>query len=247
MKKNNNIIKTVITILVVITITSFVYDYLIRKKEHAYVYGGYEGFEDSKNDKDDTKKDKSCSKDTPIDPMKSYAATISFWKNSQLEGEPLKYEFYKKEIDVNGKKMSIPISKKGDILVEDVLSKVKPVQTLTFTWEDPAECFAWIREVAGSSGEKRLNVASDFEITNKVDGSHELSFTQNAGKCCDEFVDKDSGVEKEGTRKTFNSKTLTVDESTCQQDDCLWVGLTSIKFPPFEDQFKCDDAKLCSL
>ena len=239
MKKD--LVKRLIVVLVIVSITSFVLDYLMRRRSM------FEGMENGDGDKSKTTQDKSCSKDTPIDPMKSYAATISFWKTSQLEAEPLKYEFSKKDVTVSGKKMSVAVSKKGNILTEDVLSKVKPVQTLTFTWEDPSECFAWIRNVAGSSGKTRLNVASDFEITNKMDGSHELSFTQNAGKCCDEFVDKDTGAEKEGTKKTFNSKTLTVDESTCQQDDCLWVGLTSIKFPPFEDQFKCDDAKLCSL
>ena len=239
MKKD--LVKRLIVVLVIVSITSFVLDYLMRRRSM------FEGMENGDGDKSKTTQDKSCSKDTPIDPMKSYAATISFWKTSQLEAEPLKYEFSKKDVTVSGKKMSVAVSKKGDILTEEVLSKVKPIQTLTFTWEDPSECFAWIRSVAGSSGKTRLNVASDFEITNKMDGSHELSFTQNAGKCCDEFVDKDTGAEKEGTKKTFNSKTLTVDESTCQQDDCLWVGLTSIKFPPFEDQFKCDDAKLCSL
>ena len=239
MKKD--LVKRLIVVLVIVSITSFVLDYLMRRRSM------FEGMENGDGDKSKTTQDKSCSKDTPIDPMKSYAATISFWKTSQLEAEPLKYEFSKKDVTVSGKKMSVAVSKKGDILTEEVLSKVKPIQTLTFTWEDPSECFAWIRNVAGSSGKTRLNVASDFEITNKMDGSHELTFTQNAGKCCDEFVDKDTGVEKEGTKKTFNSKTLTVDESTCQQDDCLWVALTSIKFPPYEDQFNCDDSKICSL
>lgn len=236
MKKD--LVKRLIVILVIVSITSFVLDYLMRRRSM------FEGMENGDGDKSKTTQDKSCSKDTPIDPMKSYAATISFWKTSQLESEPLKCEFSKKDVTVNGNKVSVPVSKKGNILTEDVLSKVKPIQTLTFTWEDPSECFAWIRNVAGKS---KLNVASDFEITNKMDGSHELSFTQNAGKCCNEFVDKDTGVEKEGTKKTFNSKTLTVDESTCQQDDCLWVALTSIKFPPYEDQFNCDDSKICSL
>ena len=239
MKKD--LVKRLIVVLVIVSITSFILDYLMRRRSM------FEGMENGDGDNSKTTQDKSCSKDTPIDPMKSYAATISFWKTSQLEAEPLKYEFSKKDVTVSGKKMSVAVSKKGNILTEDVLSKVKPIQTLTFTWEDPSECFAWIRNVAGSSGKTRLNVASDFEITNKMDGSHELSFTQNAGKCCDEFVDKDTGVEKEGTKKTFNSKTLTVDESTCQQDDCLWVALTSIKFPPYEDQFNCDDSKICSL
>ena len=51
--------------------------------------------ENGDGDKSKTTQDKSCSKNTPIDPMKSYAATISFWKTSQLEAEPLKYEFDK--------------------------------------------------------------------------------------------------------------------------------------------------------
>ena len=236
MKKD--LVRRLIIVLVIVSITSFVLDYLMRRRSM------FEGMENVDGDNSKTTQDKSCSKDTPVDPMKSYAATISFWKTSQLEAEPLKYEFSKKDVTVDGNKVSVPVSKKGDILTEDVLSKVKPVQTLTFTWEDPSECFAWIREVSGKS---KLNVASDFEITNKMDGSHELSFIQNAGKCCNEFVDKDTGAEKEGTKKTFNSKTLTVDKTTCQQDDCLWVALTSIKFPPYEDQFNCDDSKICSL
>ena len=239
MKKD--LIRRLIIVLVIVSITSFVLDYLMRRRSM------FEGMENGDGDNSKTTQDKSCSKNTPIDPMKSYAATISFWKTSQLEAEPLKYEFDKETVKVGNTEMNVAISKSGDISVEEVLRKVKPVQTLTFTWEDPSECFAWIRDVAGSSGKTRLNVASDFEITNKMDGSHELSFTQNAGKCCDEFVDKDTGAEKEGTKKTFNSKTLTVDDSTCQQDDCLWVALTSIKLPSDDGKLRCGDSKICSL
>ena len=235
MKKNINIIKTVITVLVVISITSFVYDYLMRRKEHSRVYG-YEGFE---NDGD--KKDRSCDKNTPVDPMKSFAATISYYTQSQLESSPLEYKFDTKKIKDGDKEYSIPVCEKGDILVKDVLDKIKPIQTLTFTWEDPNECFTYIKDSTTNGGKKIMNTATDFEITNKTDGSHELSFTQNAGKCCAQFDGKDGDIKK------YNSKVLTLDEESCKQDKCMFIALTAIKFPDHDDDMKCDDAKLCTL
>jgi hypothetical protein len=94
---------------------------------------------------------------------------------------------------------------------------------LDLIWDDPADCFIWDRTVADSiGGGIRRNTASDFVLEDD-DGVIVFTYTQNAGRCDEEFGSSD------GTVKTFRSDVLVVDETTGQTGDALWVGVTEVR------------------
>ena len=173
-----------------------------------------------------TEDDLKCEKDTVYDPESLYTAEISFWKTSDLE--KIGYSFDYKDVELGGKAtLKVPELKSYPyvIKVDEIKTKIEPVQKLQFSWNQDSgkECFAWWRSVADSD-ERRLNVASEFSIRHNSDGSYSLTFTQNDGECCDEF--KGSGSIKE-----IKSDILTVDDTTCQTGDCLWLSLSKVSLP----------------
>ena len=93
---------------------------------------------------------------------------------------------------------------------------------LDLYWDDPADCFIWDRTVDESiGGGIRRNTASDFVVEEGEDGVIVFTYTQNAGRCDEEFEGQD------GTVKTFRSDYLIIDETTGQTGDALWVGVTA--------------------
>ena len=137
---------------------------------------------------------------TPLDPEAPFAADLSFWKSSEVSGPR-------------------------------VPTDVDPAAVIEFTWTDPQECFAWVRNVSpGQGGGKRLNVATGFSL--EFQGNLAvLTYVQNAKRCCDELEccsDVDQ-IDTIGTRKTFYSNLLTLDESTGQRGDPLQAAVTDFR------------------
>ena len=144
-----------------------------------------------------------CHKNTPVNRCKKYYAKIAFWDQKTLESTP-SYTFDEKSNT-------------------NVIPEFDPTTILEYTWNDPKECFVWIRRVSPDiGGGSRTNVATCFKICKKTNENNDqittLTFVQNSNKCCKEF-------QTSGTVKTFNNLYLTIDESTCQTGNCLWVGL----------------------
>lgn len=101
----------------------------------------------------------------------------------------------------------------------------EPRTELTFTWEDPSECFVWIRSVAESlGGGMRTNVASTFALDTSNPDEVQLTYVQNSSSCCSEFATP-------GTEKTFYSNILIEDETTGQTGDPLQVAITDYRVP----------------
>ena len=101
----------------------------------------------------------------------------------------------------------------------------EPRTELTFTWEDPSECFVWIRSVAESlGGGERTNVASTFALDASNPDEIQFTYVQNSSSCCSEFTTA-------GSEKTFYSHLLVIDETTGQTGDPLHVAVTDYRVP----------------
>ena len=98
----------------------------------------------------------------------------------------------------------------------------EPYHQLEFTWTEPQECFSWLRTVAGSD-ELRLNVANAFSL--RFEGEQvKFAYGQNGWVCCEEFT-------RAAVIKEFFNDRLVLDETTGQQGDPLYVGLTDYRAP----------------
>ena len=129
-----------------------------------------------------------------------FSVTLTFWRSSEL--------------DLSTDEPPLPDR-----------DELPPAIDLDLYWDDAADCFIWDRTVAESiGGGIRRNTASDFVI-GEEDGVTVFTYTQNAGKCDEEFEGQ------AGTVKTFRSDYLVVDETTGQTGDALWVGVTDVQTP----------------
>ena len=107
----------------------------------------------------------------------------------------------------------------------DEVPTTEPRTELNFTWNDPSECFVWIRSVAESiGGGERTNVASDFVLDTSNPDEIQLTYIQNSSSCCSEFATP-------GTEKTFYSNIVIIDETTGQTGDPLYVAVTDYRAP----------------